>query len=821
MTNSLKHLRARIIPLDIAKTQGGIMADSLKHLRELPDQDTLLVPKAGAGRRGWLPALSLVSAVGVLLLALAYDGGRNAASWADPLFWFGLIVLFLPVAGRLLSSQASRGERIALLVVLGMALYLAKYFQYPLYFTYHDEFAHLRTAQDIVASGHLFQRNPIIPISSFYPGLEIVTSALSSLTGLSLFAAGIVVIGVGRLVLVLALCLFFEHISSSARLAGIATLLYMANPHFLLFDADFSYESLALPLAMFVLFAVASRSGEPGGRHKGLTLAIWLGLGAVVITHHVTSYALVAFLFLWMVVSSYNKGLLFALRHKIADFLVPLYPQRQGAMPQSRDWNEKDQAGPGWVALIGLAMSMAWLTYTGDLAIGYLYPFLSGAVHQLAEIFFSRGPIRPLFKDASGFVAPLWERAMTYASIGLILLGLPFGIFWIWRHKRSNALALTLGVAAFAYPISQMFRLTKVGAESADRATAFLFLSLALILAIGITGFWLPRALTWRRFVLVMGAITVIFLGQVIAGAGPMWFRMPGPYLVVADPRSIEPEGINAAQWADVYLGSGHRIATDRINGLLMASYGNEWIVEGVDEVVPPAFTSLQLSSKDMAMLKQQHIHYLVVDRRLSTGLPRIGVYFEITASGIKQYNKPIDPAALAKFDGMKNVSRLFESGNIVIYDIAAITNRPTITSPSNFSCIQASQAAGVSSYPHVANFYTGIMHDSRSNLTMNISLEHIQQQQGVICGSFDVMPENRLSNGIPWNNSFTGFINAAKQIQFTVTSKTGQATLSFEGVMQPDGSIAGTYCSLSAVTGKCSEHGLWSVSIPEQIRHR
>src|SRR5438270_7507233 len=260
------------------------MTSTLKDRRELAEPEllnkfTALIPIPAADRWGWLPALSLTSAVGVFLLALAYNGGRDAAQWSDPLFWFGLLVLFLPIAGRLLSVRASRRERIALLVVLGMALYLAKYLQYPLYFTYHDEFAHWRTAHDIAASGHLFQGNPIIPISSFYPGLEIATSALSSLTGLSLFAAGIVVIGVGRLVLVLALYFFFEYLISSARVAGIATLLYMANPHFLFFDADFSYESLALPLAMFVLFAVASRLYGPLGRHRGLTLAPWLGLG--------------------------------------------------------------------------------------------------------------------------------------------------------------------------------------------------------------------------------------------------------------------------------------------------------------------------------------------------------------------------------------------------------------------------------------------------------------------------------------------------------------------------------------------------------------
>ncbi len=107
------------------------MSGTLKHLREpaepeLVNKDTMPIPTLAADGWGWLPVLSLTSAVGVFLLALAYNGGRDAAQWADALFWFGLLVLFLPIAGRLLSLGASRRERIALLVVLGMALYLAK-----------------------------------------------------------------------------------------------------------------------------------------------------------------------------------------------------------------------------------------------------------------------------------------------------------------------------------------------------------------------------------------------------------------------------------------------------------------------------------------------------------------------------------------------------------------------------------------------------------------------------------------------------------------------------------------------------------------------
>ena len=249
-----------------------------------------------SGAWGWLPVLSLTSAIGLFLVAMAYNGGRFAEQWAEPLFWFGLIVIFLPIAVRLFSKRPTRRERISLLIVLAINLYFVKFLQYPLYFAYYDEFSHVQTAQSIAATGHLFSLNPILQISSFYPGLEIVTNALSSLTGLSIFVTGIVLIGVARLVIVLSLYLFYEQISKSMWVAGIATLLYMANPNFLFFDSMFAYESIAISLAVFILFAVVRRSYAGSNQRLGLTLTIWLGIGAVMVSHHVTSFILVAFL---------------------------------------------------------------------------------------------------------------------------------------------------------------------------------------------------------------------------------------------------------------------------------------------------------------------------------------------------------------------------------------------------------------------------------------------------------------------------------------------------------------------------------------------
>jgi hypothetical protein len=624
------------------------MTDIPKPLREakspgLKIEDTVIVAKPTIDSWGWLPILSLTSAVGVFLEALADFAGLFEVQGADVLFWSGLIVIFLPITWRLLRPEPARRERIALLLILDIALYFVCILTHPLGFTGYDSFTHWRTAKDIVASGHLFIRNPILPASSFYPGLEIVTTVLSGFTGLSIFWSGNIVVGMTGQAFVLALYLFYERVSHSMQIAGIATLLYMANPNFLFFNSGFDYEALALSIVGFVLFILALYCCAPALQQRGLMLASWLGLGAIAMTHHVTSFALVSFLLLWSIIS----------------FL------------QIR--SHKDQMSPCGAALIGLACIVIWTRFTGDVVIGYLTPHIRDMLSEAKGILTHKAAVRQLFLSSTGVRGPLWDRVMAPTSVALIILGLPFGIFRIWQHHRADAAALALTSGAFAYPISQALRLTNSGAESAVRANAFVFFGIAFVLAIGTTELWLSGTPGYKRSAVITSIVVIIIIGQ-LALSSPAWDRIPGPYLVCADDRSIEPEGIAAAQWAGTYLGPGHRIGTDRINTQLMVTYGYELIytpVAGERTMVGPLLSSLQFDAADKDIIQVDRLQYLVVDRRLSTGLPWVGIYFDDE----QKFTQPIDPAAIAKFDGIKNVDRLFDSGNIVIYDVEAISS--------------------------------------------------------------------------------------------------------------------------------------------------
>ena len=84
----------------------------------------------------------------------------------------------------------------------------------------------------LLDSRALFEINPVLPISSFYPGIELVTAAIRWLTGLPLLLDQMVVLVLARILLVLCVFLIVERVCHSSRAGGIGVLVYTANPQF-------------------------------------------------------------------------------------------------------------------------------------------------------------------------------------------------------------------------------------------------------------------------------------------------------------------------------------------------------------------------------------------------------------------------------------------------------------------------------------------------------------------------------------------------------------------------------------------------------------
>ena len=297
---------------------------------------------------GHLAPIVLSTGIGLLLCSIADALSRATTGPAMPFYWIGILVLAVPIFFRLTAERASGRERLPLVCLLGLALYCVKVFRDAPLYTFSDELIHAFNANQIVDHHHLFRENPILKATPYYPGLEGAASALMKLTGLSVYAAGVILVGVARLVLVASLFLLFQRVSGSARAAGLGVAIYAGNFNFLYWGAQFSYESLALPLLLLAMMALSEREAAPKQALRAWGAPVALAMMAIVVTHHLTSYAMAALL----------AGL------SLAYWYV------------HRNW---DPPNPWPFAVFGVLLAAFWLFVVASSTVGYLSPVLSDA----------------------------------------------------------------------------------------------------------------------------------------------------------------------------------------------------------------------------------------------------------------------------------------------------------------------------------------------------------------------------------------------------------------------------------------------------------
>lgn len=604
---------------------------------------------------GWLPALALVAAAGVLLLALADNAARTSHPSATRLYWIGVAVIFVPIAFRLVRRECARVERVGLVCVLGLSFYLLKVTAWPLGFVFHDDLGQLRTTLDISQTHHLFSTNPIVPAYSYYPGVEIATDAISSLTGISPTFAGFVLIGVARLVLMASLFGLFELASGSARLAGVAALLYAANSNFVYFDAQVAYESLALPLVVLVLYGVARKgdtSRHARGRHLrelGVFAVVAACIAAVVATHHVSAYFLAGALAVWAVLGRRRR-----------------FSESPGGSLALAGWS--------------VAVTAAWYAFAGRATAGELGSIPQSAATSVWDLLVGSSPPRQLFHANNGTAEPRADQLIGFASVVLTLVVLPFGVRLVLRKR--NAISLVMLLLAILYPATLVLRLTDAGTETSSRASEFVFLGVAYVLAVALVGRPQPppgslfagfrRRVTGSRILGLLAAPSfaayafVLFAGGLIIGWSPS-VRLPEAYAVGNPPNSISPEGVETATWAGRTLPAHGVVVADGTNALLLAAYGR---LDPTGDFLAgrpllDLYRSPTLGSAGRAMLAETT--YLVTDRRLTRALPLNGGYFSADdyALGLR---RPLPAAGLRKFDRVRGLSRIYDSGNIAIY---------------------------------------------------------------------------------------------------------------------------------------------------------
>ncbi len=141
----------------------------------------------------------------------------------------------------------------------------------------------------------------------------------------------------------------------------------------------------------------------------------------------------------------------------------------------------------------------------------------------------------------------------------------------------------------------------------------------------------------------------------------------------------------------------------------------------------------------------------------------------------------------------------------VLTHPAASATLIPHIRSPKP-------TLAGVpSTYPTLAGTYKGTIFDIPANVRTSLTFTDVRQNQGHISGYLTVGP------GLLGYGPFSGTIDTAKHLQFTVTDPDGNPTLFFEGAMQSATSLSGDYYRCNPAQGSpCVRgpvgYGLWNV---------
>lgn len=580
-------------------------------------------------------AIVLTTGVGLLLCSVANALSR-AADPSLALYWLGLLLIALPIFYRLTSKEASPRERLMLVVLLGLGLYLVKVMRDSPLFTFSDEQVHAFNADRIDQTDALFKGNPILEVTPFYPGLEAATTALMKLTGLSVYPAGIILVGVARLVMLASLFLLFERVSGSARAAGLGVGIYTGNFNFLYWSAQFSYESLSLPLLLLMMMALAERENAPRPALRAWGVPILLAIAAIVVTHHLTSYATVAVL----------------LALALAFWVV------------HRTWRPPN---PWPFALAAAGMALVWLFVVASSTVGYLTPVLSNAFEAIGNTIGGSDPPRSLFEGDGPAIepTPLVGKALAVLAVLLLAGALPFGLLEIYRRYMKKPFALIFAISAVAFFGTLALRLAPPAWETGNRLSEFLFIGLAFTLSCAFLA--LLKRFSDRRpwRLLTAGAIGLILVGGAISG-WPWDSQLAKPMRISAGGRTLPSPSLSAAEWSRDHIEGGRFAATNADAGLLLVP-GGKVALAGSSPAIEDVLDAESFEDWELPLLRRNKLRYVVADRREASADTLRGHFFmteEPTGETLK------DRSTTAKFNRVPGVSRIYSNGAITIFDL-------------------------------------------------------------------------------------------------------------------------------------------------------
>ncbi len=573
------------------------------------------VAPVGPGRASW-GRLSAVLLVSTILIAVSMAlASRGEGSLHFAIFWLGVLLGFAGIAHCLLRVAEQPRDVVEVLTVLGVWGMIPRLLRTGLTPVFFDEFDHLRIAQDFTATGHTSALNHLFQIGSSFPGLELLTATTAFVSPLSLWHSGLAWVTVAHVLGIIGFYALVSQHRSSCRQGALAGLFYACNPSWFYFHAQFSYETLALPLMIWALVFAERFHREEKQR---ATLGAFIVLcAALSIVHHATAAALIGILLLWTLASAGVDLLGKTHRIKPSTYRIGTACALAGALVIVR------------LLLVGPTLWHYWAPVLNVSTLTNAFGRLFG--HAGA------GGGRSVF---SGTQLPWFEIAAGFLLVPLLMVILGRSLLQRWRSSAAiDGLEITFWLLSLAFFVSLPLDLVSSLSEAAHRSWGFSFLGLAAAAA-SVAEPMLTQQRTWK--VMTAGAVFAVIAVAGTSVGTSINYQFPGPNETGADGRSLNNETALVASWFSTHTTSRDRVFVDRFvsRQILLATKA--------DVVMPWQLWQLAyfpvLNDYTLRMIRTFKVNYFVFDRRMTTVFPPAGFWY--SASEPPEYLSTLVPAS-------------------------------------------------------------------------------------------------------------------------------------------------------------------------------
>ena len=581
---------------------------------------------------------------GGVILELAYNSSRNFAKppvQSYLLFWVSFALVFI-TAGFIASRHAKSliapaFSRFAAIASLGIWGALPRLLRGPVPLYFNDEFAQLWQTQRLVQTNSLPSTNPLgVSMAPSFPGLSYLTYVIHLAIPVNVPTLGITIVLIAHALGLFGIYFLARSIGVGSRGSSIAAILYALNPSWLYFDAMYSYESLAIPLAIWSLVAVSFSVRR--GTKMGWKLAAAILIPSTIVTHHATGLLLLVAVCSLVLVSEYRQRRL---------------PTSIGAK------SEALSVLPVVIGIVLVAFS-AWWVFHISVIYGYYSSYFSSKTGTLTSHAIAHGSVLPLFENVC-----LWLQPLAVGAASL----------WAWRRLRGTWKTapslqwILLGMGTMFFVSLPL--VISGSQEVAHRSWAFSWIGLAVILgtAVGTKNVKTSIRIQTKAMAAAAVIVTIATIGSVAASPMYGYLRFPGLPIAGMQGRVDATSADNLSTFFNQNT-KGNFFADRYVSGWI-ADSGNQSRVIGTNgssDAMPLVLGWNIPSPKEVTAWEKAGLRYIVVDGRIGKVSPFQGNWYQsIGEPVIPLGTTPWDMRALAC---AKWSSVAYKTGNYTVYEV-------------------------------------------------------------------------------------------------------------------------------------------------------